>query len=144
MAKDLTVAGTPYTFPEQGESPPWGENITDWASAVTDRLAGIVSDTDINNSQASLIVTASPTSISGFTFDYTRVRGFVAEYTIYKTTGSETGILLGNYNGSSWSVARQATDDVGVEFSITGSGQVQYKNSGVTGTLKFAARTKAQ
>jgi hypothetical protein len=38
MARTFTVSGTPYSFPDQGGNPPWGEEVTDWAQAVTDLL----------------------------------------------------------------------------------------------------------
>lgn len=150
MAKDLIVSGTPYTFPDQGGNPPWGSEVTEWATAVTDTLSGFVSDTDIINGTATIVDNiSSPANISGFDFDITKVRGFVAEYSIYRasaTPKSETGILMGNYNGTTWTLSRQATDDCGVTFTITSAGQIQYTSTSVgsLGTLKFSAKTKTQ
>lgn len=147
MAKDLTVNGTTFSFPEQGENAPWGENITDWASSVTNTLVGFVSDTDISNGSATISNNLTATSIANFSFDISKVRGFVVEYTIYVPSGtikSETGVLLGNYDGSDWTLVRQATDDVGFTFSITSAGQIQYTFSGTSGVIKYSAKTKQQ
>ena len=148
MSVVLTVGGIEYTFPSEGGNPPWGDEITSWATAITDNLSGLSNDNDILNSSA--VITASQTDapIAGFTFDTAVIRGAVVEYSLYRsgsTDKSETGIILLSYNGSSWSLARQADADVGVIFTITNSGIVKYTSDATgNGTLHYSVRTKVQ
>lgn len=141
MPKILVVGTESFEFPEQGENADYGEQVTDWAVAVTDALTTVQQPNDIlptqaiiNNNQTSF------TNIAGFSFDVSEVLSINAEYIIRRSTTSpsfsitESGTIRGNYNGSSWSIAIDAEGDAGMEFDITNAGQLQYKTSNIIGS----------
>jgi hypothetical protein len=146
----LTVNGTPYSFPTQGTSPAWGEDVSSWAEAVTDVLNTLSSDTDILNSVFTIADnTAVATSVVGLSFDNALVRSAIIEYSIFRsgsTPKDEAGTMWISFDGTDWELSREANNDVGVVFTVNGAGQFLYTSSstGATGTMKFRARTTAQ
>jgi hypothetical protein len=81
------------------------------------------------------------TNISGLSFNPSSFLSFGIEYTIVRSTSTQRvcsiGRLSGVYNSasSSWALVEDyAGDNVGIDFSITSSGQVQYKSSNLSGT----------
>lgn len=152
----LTVGGVPYSYPQNSELG-WGENATDWATAVTNQLStlsvpGDISLTSFNlaNNQSSSI------DVIGLSFDIGSVLMATIEYYIKRSTDSsnysEGGFLLAVYNPVSltWSwnkykAGSSGPTSDGVQFSITSSGQVQYTSDNIsganyTGQIKFKAR----
>jgi hypothetical protein len=150
MSVTLTVNGTPYSFPSQGTNPAWGENIVDWAEAVTDVLSTLSSATDILNSSFTILDNqSSEQSVVGLSFDISLVRGAIIEYSLYRsgsTPKDEKGTMWISYDGTDWELSREANNDVGVVFTITNAGQVKYtsSNTSASGVMKFRARTTAQ
>ena len=155
MSIPLTVNGDIYNYPQNRESPSWGEDATDWASAVTDVLGSIVGTGDILQTSATIANNiSSPTSIPSFNFDPILVRGAVCIASIYRvTTGggatelAETVHIYLTYKSTagSWEIAVVGTGSSGVTFSITNGGQVQYTSTNITGsaysgTIKFKAQ----
>jgi hypothetical protein len=156
MPKELVVGTEVFEFPEQGENAGWGEQVTDWAIAVTDALETVQAPGDI------LVTTAvisnnisSAASIVGFSFNSTEVASFTAEYYIERNTNvpavflTQRGTLTGLYNGSSWDFTNQFFGSSGVTFSITSGGQVQYISTNMTGsnyagTVTFSAKAITQ
>lgn len=147
MALTLTISGVPYSFPEQGANPPWGEDISTWAQAITNQLTGTVSANDL------LLTTFSPANnqasvanVVGFSFDSASVRAFNAFYSIYrviKTGGgtiveeyAESGILFGQFlnSTSAWELVQSGINvgDAGITFSMTSGGQLQYTSTNLT------------
>lgn len=154
MPKNVTVGTEVFEIPIQGENPDWGEEVTDWAVAVSNQLNSISGASDIPNTTFTLANNQSAAaSINGFAFSTTFVRAFQAEYFIERDTDSttkvtESGILYGNYNSEdgSWDLNQEAVGDAGITFSITGAGQVQYVSTNIagssyTGQIKFSATT---
>jgi hypothetical protein len=88
-------------------------------------------------------------NVTGLSFSNSVTRSAFVMYsiTIDATTDLfEEGTLELLQKSSSWSIVRQSIgDDTGIEFSITSSGQVQYKSSNisgfVSGVIKFKAET---
>lgn len=162
MPVTLVVNNTPYEYPIDGDSPGWGQPATDWATAVTAVLNELLGSTDII--QTPFVIDNNITSftdILGLSFNTGLVRAAVIDYSIYRTsTGSpsghaETGVLNVVYDnlaspGSKWSILGYGVNgNAGVTFSITDSGQVQYKSSnisssGYSGIMHFRAKTLAQ
>jgi len=152
MPKILTVGSEEFDFPLQGENAGYGEQITDWAEAVSDALATVEQPNDITRTSATILNNqSSPVSIAGFLFDSAEVLSFQATYVVVITTSSpatqvtESGTILGNYTGSDWVIAQQNVGTSGVAFDITAGGQVQYTSSnvagsGYVGTIVFSAK----
>lgn len=141
MAKTLIVGVDEFEFPIQGDSPDWGESVTDWATAVSSALASVQQPNDILTTQATIANNQiSAASIPGFSFDTSEVLAINAEYIIKRTTVSpatnlvESGIIKGNFDGTNWSITREQIGDAGVEFTITAAGQVQYTSTNISGT----------
>lgn len=155
----LIVNGQTFDFPEQSDSPPWGDNVTDWAQAVTDVLANVTGTGDILQTTAAIANNqSSAANINGLSFDPGVVRGAVIEYTVYRvTTGIgasesvETGTIYLGYRSTAndWFISVVGGGGAGVTFSITSAGQVQYTStnfsgSSYSGSIKFRARALTQ
>lgn len=156
MSKTFTVNGTDYTFPEQGASPPWGTEVTDWAQAVTDTLSNVVGSGDVLNTQFLFNNNQSSASnITGLTFDVAVVRGTLISYAIYRSTSSselaECGTLYAVFKNTanSWEIAQSCVGDSEFVFSVTSTGQFQYTTSNLAGTghvgrIRFSAKSFTQ
>ncbi|MBW3544551.1 MAG: hypothetical protein KY428_02940, partial [Bacteroidetes bacterium] len=141
MARTFIVGVDEFEFPDQGDSPDWGEQITDWAEAVTDALKNVQQPNDILTTQASIANNqTTAASITGFSFDTSEVLAVNAEYIVIRKTVSpatnlvESGIIEGNFDGTNWSITRKHIGDAGIVFTITAGGQIQYTSSNISGT----------
>jgi hypothetical protein len=158
LSRTLTVNNTPYTYPDAGENPGWGEGATDWSQAVTDALNSLLAPGDILAASISIGNNISSlTNITGLLFDTGVVRSGVVTYNVYrKSTANpsgytETGTLNIVYDdsaspGNKWLLSQVAEGDSGVIFSITDTGQFQYTSSdinstGYSGIMSFKAST---
>lgn len=142
MPKKLQVGTDLFDIPLQGESPDYGESLSDFFEAVADSLTNVQQPNDllrttapINNNQTTFA------SIAGFQFDTTEVRSINSDFLIKRTTVSpannlvESGTIKGNFDGSTWSFTVECErGNAGVEFNITDAGTVQYKSTNLAGT----------
>ena len=160
MAKSLTVNGYTFEFPENRDSPGWGEEATSWAEAVTDVCAEVNGQGDISQSISNIdnntLVNPDPNKIKdvvGFFIDPAVVRGAVCDYCIYRKTDSaekvEVGQLLIGYKSTGFDVVQVGGGLAGVVLTILPSGQVQYSSDNVSGSnyqgyIKFRARALTQ
>lgn len=159
MAIQLVVNGNTYLYPENRNSPSWGEDASAWAEAVTNVLADIAGANDITQTSATIANNqSSATNVSGLSFDTTEVRGAIVEYSVYRvTTGSgateavETGLMFLSYlsTAGTWDIATQHGGGAGVTFTVTNAGQVRYTSTNFTGSsysglIKFRARSLLQ
>ncbi len=161
MAIQLIVAGTPYTYPESGEEPNWAGGATDWAKAVTAVLSTLVGPNDILQTQFTINNNISVlTNINGLLFDPGTVRAANIDYAIYRTStgtpagNAETGTIYLIFDnsastGNKWQLGQKFIGNAGVTFSITDSGQIQYKSNdlgtpGYFGEINFSAKTLDQ
>jgi hypothetical protein len=140
MSKTLIIGTEEFQFPLQGENPDYGEQITDWATAVTEALATVQQPNDVLTTAANIANNITvPTNIPGFSFDTAEVQSINCEYIIRRTTTSpaqviqESGFIEGNFDGSDWAIAIRSTGDAQTSLSITPSGQVQYVSSDLVG-----------
>lgn len=149
MPIPLTVGNTVYQYPVAGEDPGWGAEASDWATAVTAVLASFVGVGDIINTVAPILDNISmPTNVQGLTFDGALVRAANVNYAIVRGNLTQSGTIAVNFNsgaspGSKWTMTEgPIVNDVGVSFSITDSGQIQYTSSstGVAGQITFNAK----
>jgi hypothetical protein len=140
MSKILIIGTEEFEFPNQGDNPDYGEQVTDWATAVSDALQSVQQPNDILVTAANIANNiAVPTNIPGFSFDTAEVQSINCEYIIRRTTTSpaqviqESGFIEGNFDGSNWAISVRATGSADVSLSITPAGQIQYISSDLVG-----------
>jgi hypothetical protein len=141
MPKTLRVGTDEFDIPLQGESPDYGEQLSDYFEAVAGALTQVQQPNDILRTTAAISNNQTTfTSITGFQFDTTEVRSINSDFLIKRTTVSpannlvESGTVRGNFNGSSWSITIESEGNAGVEFNITDAGQLQYKSTSLVGS----------
>lgn len=152
MAKNLQIGSTIYEYPEPGEGAGWSEGATSWAEGVTDALATVQGPNDIILQTATLANgELDPVDVVGLSFDTGQVQHVTIEFLLIRSytdatpTETESGTIIGNYNSSDFFISPDSVGDVGVDFSITSVGQVQYvsedRDNTQNLTIKFKART---
>ena len=153
MSKTVIIGSQEFELPVQGDNPDFATQLTDFFVAVADALASVQGANDILLSTATISNNVIvPTSIPGFSFSTASVRAIESTYLVERFTSSpvqkfvESGTIIGNYDGSSWTIASNFVGDAGITFSISASGQMQYTSSNITGsgyvsTIKFSAKT---
>lgn len=146
MSKTLTIGSETFEYPEQGTSPGWGENATDWAVATTNKLGTLSGPNDINTTTFPIADSQSAavdvgTGATSLLFSTSAVRSFEVSYSVIRGSDVETGTMEGIWNGSAWSFSHSFTGDAGMDFEITAGGQVQYfSDTKGTGTMVYRAR----
>lgn len=154
--KTLIVSGSPFSFPQEGDAPKWGTEVTDWATAITDAVAGLAGTYDINN--LAYTIANSQTSfsdINNFSFDPVAVKAVQITYACSRSSSVssliETGTLYAVYDSSlpassKWFFSRYQAGSANVQFNISDLGQVQVKvgasiaGTGYVGNLRLNAR----
>lgn len=154
MSRNLTIGNEVFEFPDVGENPGYGSEVSDWAEAVTDALSTVQKPNDILTTTASINNNISiPTNIPGFSFSTAEVISIDCKYFIKREAVSpnvsvtEVGHIEGYYDGNNWGISIRTTGDAGVELSITPAGQIQYTStnlgpnpSAYTGEITFEAK----
>lgn len=157
MSIQVSVDGVIYNIPTEGERG-WGENVTNWIEAVSDKLNEISSDVDIPLTSFTLTNNQSSfADITGMILDTSTVRGCNITYSVYRvvTSGltviselSETGNIQVTYKSSAltWELTQTKTGSSGIQFGITTDGQIQYKSTNATGgvhagNIKFVGKS---
>lgn len=136
MSVELTIGNETFEYPENGTNPQeqWGEEATEWARAVTAVLSTIQSPNDITLTTYTLNDNVStPTNIVGLLFSTTAVIHVEVEYIIQRVVGAtvytESGKILGNYDGTDFYISTETVGDSGIEVSVTSTGQFQYTST---------------
>lgn len=152
----VTINGNTYTLNQQGDAPPWGEQLSDILLALIDVANTNIGTGDIlNTSFEPSNNISSVTNVTGLQFDAAIIRSAIIEYSIYRSTnseeGSECGTMLATYSSTddSWEVARYSVGDSGLTFTVTAGGQFQYTSTNMSGTgysglMRFRARAFQQ
>jgi hypothetical protein len=150
-------------FPNNGSDALWSPAVIQFAEAVADTLAGIVSPYDVTPKVQTLNTdTNTNLDLVGATFDGGLVRKFSLSYAIYRTRTdsslsiSEAGTLTGTFNTDtvSWEIQdeyigdRQANGEPYHKFNI-GSEQVTLDTVGIgspydniNSKISFSAKTE--
>lgn len=146
MSIILTVGDNPYVFPEQGNNPVntfWGENVTSWATDVTNTLNNVSNLVAVPETLFTLLDSQSSTPITDLTFDINSVREAIIDFSIIRNTNRDSGRMILSNNGTSWDQSIQyfsgtITDII---FDISGN-TVVYTSSTSSGTsnIKFKAQ----
>jgi hypothetical protein len=156
MSTPVTVNGTVFNVPSQGDAAPWGPDLTDVIVALSNVSNSQQGPSDISLTNFQLTNNqASPTNVVGASFNTSTVRGFFLNYSIYISTSNteycETGILQGSYSSiaSTWDLVQTYSGSSNVTLSITSAGQIQYvsgntSGTGYSGKMKFYAKAFLQ
>jgi len=158
MPRVLIVNNTPYSYPTSGDEPGWGSDATGWAAGVTDVLADLLGPNDILETAFNVANNQlSVSDVTGLIFSAASVRGADISYSVYRKSdtnpsgNTEKGTIQIAYDNITGWIINQGNilGNSGITFSITGSGQVQYKSTDIgssnyVGTMKFRAKALAQ
>lgn len=150
--RTLTISGTPYQYPDAGETPGWGEDATEWAQAITDAVNSLTGPNDIPTTTALIADNVVvPTNVNGMSFATPGTKSFSLFYVIQRSNGTtasnEYGALSGVYTGTDWLMDRNYVGESGVDLTITATGQVKYTSSSIggvyTGVITFKTSSSA-
>jgi len=156
MSTSVTINGSTYSIPSQGQNPPWGKDLSDVLVAITSVLSSLSGPSDINLTTFNIANNQSAAAnVTGASFDTSQVRSFIMQYSVSRTTSTqettEVGSLYGAYNSTAgtWELMQYYAGLSGVVFSITSSGQLQYTSSNMSGStpagkIKFKATSFLQ
>lgn len=157
MSIPVVINGTDYNLPTQGQSPPWGDDLTNIILALIDSAANVNGPGDILKTTFLLANNqSSAANVTGLAFDLSQIRAAIVQYSVYRSTDSneesETGTMYVTYSSlnSAWSlvIAGDVLNSTMV-FTITSLGQIQYTSGNLaganyTGRIIFAASAFVQ
>lgn len=152
MSRTVTIGTDSYLIPDEGENPPWGEDLVEYLVRISTALANVENVADILPTTAVLANgQATFANIAGFSFDTSQVIKISAEYfckRIYDsgaTTIVESGEISGHFDGTDFIISQQTTGDVGLTIDVTAAGVFQYKTTSLanhtSSELTFKAKT---
>ncbi len=134
----VTIAGSTYYVPTNGQDPSWGADLHDTVVA----LANSVGSANLATTSFTLLNNqASPTNVTGAAWSTATTRSVMVNFSIYITTTleeyTESGTLYLNYKSTAgtWDLSRVGSgSDSGIVFSVTSGGQLQYVSPNATGS----------
>lgn len=140
MPKTLIIGTDEFEFPQVGDNADWGQEVSDWAEAVSEALSSVQQPNDILRTSATINNNVTvPAVIPGFFFDTSEVRSINAEFIIKRTGTSpstnlvDSGFITGSYDGTDWNISirmtSNSTSGTGVSLDITSAGQVVYTST---------------
>jgi hypothetical protein len=145
MSIPIIINGQIFNYPEPGDLPGWGSDASDAFVALAAYVNGLVPPTDIPLTTATLADNiAVPTTITNLVFNSSLIYGAIVEMTINRGAATELDTLDLVYTNGNWTMDRtQSGTDVGVTFSITSGGQLQYTttSTGTAAIMIVRART---
>jgi hypothetical protein len=152
MSKQVQIGSDIYVIPDAGDNPGWGEDLTKYLEAIADALTEVQGPNDILVTSATLannqLVAAN---IPGLLFNVSEVQGIEVDCFIIRTYDSGISVaterikILGDYNGSAFSISQESSNDTGVVISVDNSGQFKYTSSDlpnhISSVIRFRAKT---
>lgn len=156
MSTQVTISGSTYSIPNQGQSPPWGEDLSDLLSAMVSLLTSLQGSFDVVTTAFGIVNNqATPANVTGLSFNTSQVRSAIISYSAYRSTNSselsEAGQVYATYKSAAgtWEIAQASVGSSGITLTITSSGQFQYVSTNMSGTsyvgkLTFKAIAFAQ
>lgn len=156
MAITITINGSSYSLPSQGDPAPWGEDLTNILEALSDVANNSLGTGDILNTSFNVANNQSAVAnVNGLSFNTSLVRSAIIQYSLYRSSTttelSESGHIYVTYKSTAgtWEIAQSYVGSSGVTFSITNSGQIQYTStnfsgSSYSGKMKFNAKAFLQ
>jgi hypothetical protein len=139
MSTTVIIGNKTFEIPDPGEKPGWGEDTTDYLIAIAEALSTVQGPNDILQSSATLANNvSSPIAVSGFSFSTADVLAINCEFFVTRVFDSgssvitESGNIIGSFDGSIFSISVDSEGDSGVTFDITNTGQITYVSSDLT------------
>ena len=139
MAVELVVDGIPFDYPEDKDGAGWGQEASDWAIAITDKIERI-DPTETGRTPESAPVSndqSTFTNVSGVSFNITDVNAIFVQYIVIRSSTStpssvEAGqMTVTNYLGT-YSISIGAiTGDSGINFNVSSTGHLQYTSTDI-------------
>ena len=150
-------------FPNNGSDALWSPAVIQFAEAVADTLAGIVSPYDVTPKVQTLDNDQNPSlELVGASFDGGLVRKFSLSYAIYRTRSdsslsiSEAGTLTGTFNTDtvSWEIQDEYIGDrqanslpyhkftIGSEKVFLETAAIGSPYDGINSKISFSAKTE--
>lgn len=152
MATTVTINGSSFSLPSQGDSAPWGDDLSDIILALIAVSNDTLGTADILTTSFNVANNqAVAANVNGLSFNTSLVRSAIIQYSLYRTSTttemSETGHIYVTYKSTAgtWEIAQSYAGSSDVTFTITNAGQVQYISSNFSGTsysgkMKFNAK----
>lgn len=152
MSTTVTIGNKTFEIPDPGEKIGWAEDTTDYLIAIADALTTVQGPNDILQTTSALANNqSSPAIISGFSFSTANVVAIDSSFVVARTfdsgatTVTESGKIIGSYDGSVFTISVDSEGDSGISFDITNTGQITYTSSDlsnhVSSSITFTART---
>lgn len=152
MSTKVQIGNKDFNIPDPGEKVGYAEETTDYLVAIADALSSVQGPNDILQSSASIANNQTTLAIiSGLQFDASDVLSievsFIVsrEYDSGSTVITESGNIIGSYDGSVFKISVDSDGDTGVNFDVSNTGQLQYTSSDlpnhVTSSITFKAST---
>lgn len=152
MSTKVIIGNKAFQIPDPGEKVGYAEETTDYLVAIAEALASVQGPNDILQTSAALANNQiTPAIIPGLVFSTASVLSIDVSFFIVRNfdTGSSTltnsGNIIGSYDGSEFKISVDMDGDVGVNFDIDNTGQMTYTSSDlvdhVSSTIVFKART---
>jgi len=152
MPRQVQIGNTIYTIPEENDNPGWGEDLTEYLTAIADALESVQGANDILLTSATLANNQTvAANIPELVFNTSQVQGIEVDFLIERTFDAgasivtESGKVIGSYNGVDFKITTESEGDAGIALSITPGGQFQYTSTDltnhVTSVIRFRGRT---
>jgi hypothetical protein len=140
----INIQGTIIDFPESGDPANWAPPIDQFAASVEEAFNAVLGPFDV--SPQVFVMTSNANAnvdLPNLAFPTSSVRAAFIEYSVFRTTNTDTGYETGTINvvynpnnpiGTKWEITReyQGTDEM--TFNITDVGQVQFTSSALSGS----------
>ena len=165
MPKIITLNNTEFEIPNVNDEN-YGEQLSLYLEELSVVINSISAPLDVPKTDFNFANNnPTPTDVTALVFPTSDVTSFEIDYVVSRVAGlesiTERGKLLGYQSSSGWELSRvDVTNDVtnavfsgsngniGITFSITGAGQVQYTSNNfpgqTAGLISFKARTITQ
>lgn len=151
MSTTVILGNKTFEIPDPGEKIGWAEDTTDYLIAIADALTTVQGPNDILPTTSALANNqTSPAIVSGFSFSTASVLAIDCTFVVKRTFDSgtsvvtESGKIIGSYNGSEFTISVDSEGDSGTIFDITNTGQITYTTSDLTNhvssTVTFTAK----
>lgn len=149
MSTQINIGGQIIEFPTSGESPDWGQAITQFAEAVSDALQGVVGNYDV--SPQSYILTQdvnTDVALTNLSFPTSAVAGAIVTIGINRVNSGgneqyETTTINASFDGTVWNFSRESvgnvtnlSDQILTTFNITPAGQFTFSTIALGGTFE--------
>lgn len=157
MSVSITISGTTYNLPTQGQNPPYGSDLSDIIQALADVANTNQGTGDILTTSFTIANNqAVAANVVGASWDTSVIRSAIVQYSIYRSSNtpnelSETGHIYLTYKSTAntWDLAQSYAGSSGTTFSITSAGQLQYVSTDIgsgayVGKMKFNAKAFTQ